>query len=117
MSPRDDDDEDKVGATDPIDLPLVDRRFNEADDQIAPGTGPAIGPAPFVKDKHDATTRRALAFTVIGLVAVLYGAAVLGILAGWISSDELGKVALVLGPIQALAAAVLGFYFGQDQSK
>jgi hypothetical protein len=94
----------------------VDHRFNEGDDEVAPGHSPALS-APFIKDQHDAFTRRALAFGVIGLVGVLYGCAVLGVLAGWITAGELGKVALVLAPIQALAAAVLGFYFGQEQSK
>jgi hypothetical protein len=36
---------------------------------------------------------------------------------GWINMAELGRIALVLGPIQALAAAVLGFYFGQDKGR
>jgi len=99
-----------------FDVRSVDHRFNEGDDEVAPGHSPALS-APFIKDQHDAFTRRALAFAVIGLVGVLYGAAVLGILAGWITAEDLGKVALVLGPIQALAAAVLGFYFGQEQSK
>lgn len=71
-------------------------------------------PKPYRKDEHDAITRRWLAFWVLGIVSVLYGAAVVGMLCHWIDVEELGRVALVLGPIQALAAAVLGFYFGRD---
>lgn len=69
---------------------------------------------PYQKDEHDAITRRRLAYWVLGIVSVLYGAAVLGMICHWITMDELGRIALVLGPIQALAAAVLGFYFGRD---
>ena len=71
-------------------------------------------PKPYRKDEHDAITRRWLAFWVLGIVSALYGAAVVGMLCHWINIEELGRVALVLGPIQALAAAVLGFYFGRD---
>lgn len=115
MSIQGPDEEESSGVTAP-EPRVVDPRFNEADDEVSPGNTPAIS-SRFEKEAHDAGTRRALAFGVIGLVALLYGAAVVGILAGWISAGELGKVALVLGPIQALAAAVLGFYFGQEQSK
>lgn len=69
---------------------------------------------PYRKDEHDAITRRRLAYWVLTIVSVLYGAAILGMICHWIDMDELGRIALVLGPIQALAAAVLGFYFGRD---
>jgi hypothetical protein len=97
---------------------IADPRFHEGESEVQPGSGSVIqNLPPFVKDQHDATTRRWLAFLVLGVVTVLYGAAVAGVLFDWITAEELGEVALVLGPTQALAAAVLGFYFGQEQSK
>ena len=71
-------------------------------------------PQPYEKEAHDATTRRRLAYWVLTIVSVLYFMAVLGMICHWINVEELGRIALVLGPIQALAAAVLGFYFGRD---
>jgi len=68
------------------------------------------------KDEHDAVTRRVIAFWVLAIVSVLYFLAVVGMLCHWINVEELGRIALVLGPIQALAAAVLGFYFGRQHS-
>lgn len=95
-----------------------DPRFNEAISEVRPSVSfrtPAFRVKPFQKDHHDATTRRWLAFVVLGVVSVLYGMAVIGLIANALSLTEFGRVALVLGPIQALAAAVLGFYFGQEK--
>lgn len=73
-------------------------------------------PRTYNKDEHDAITRRIIAFWVLGIVSVLYLLAVLGMTFHWINAEELGRIAIVLGPIQALAAAVLGFYFGRQHS-
>jgi hypothetical protein len=73
-------------------------------------------PREYNKDHHDAVTRRIIAFWVLTIVSVLYLLAVVGMICHWINVEELGRIALVLGPIQALAAAVLGFYFGRQHS-
>jgi hypothetical protein len=100
----------------------LDPRFNEGDANEQPDVASvrietSANVRTFRKDEHDAITRRWLAFVVLGVLSVFYGASVLGLLMNWIDMDELGRLALVLGPIQALTAAVLGFYFGQDKGR
>jgi hypothetical protein len=98
--------------------------WNVLSDDAGPGPRFKVGPPRvyrvgrwrYQKDEHDAVTRRIIAFWVLSIVSVLYLLAVVGMVCHWINVEELGRIALVLGPIQALAAAVLGFYFGRQNS-
>ena len=80
------------------------------EDDIRPGTGPIFRTE---TPPHVDTIRARLAFWVVIPVFVLYALVVAAGLFGFITSDDaLPFVAALSGP-QALAAAVVGFYYGK----
>ncbi|TFC83036.1 hypothetical protein [Cryobacterium sp. TMT3-29-2] len=68
------------------------------------------------KGTHDQVTRQLIAFTVLGLLALPFCAVILALICNWIDGDKFTMaVAAISGP-QALAAAVIGFYYGKNAS-
>ena len=71
----------------------------------------------FPLKEHNAKTRRWLAFMTLGVMSVLYLLGSCALVFGLIDSETLERLAVVVSPVQALAASVLGFYFGQEHSR
>jgi hypothetical protein len=68
-----------------------------------------------VPGTHDQETRKKIAFIVLALIAVFYGATLLWFLAGWIDTAKFTAAIAGMSGIQALAAAAIGFYYGSKQ--
>lgn len=68
-----------------------------------------------VPGTHDQETRKKIAFIVLALIAVFYGATLLWFLAGWIDTAKFTAAIAGMSGIQALAAAAIGFYYGSNQ--
>lgn len=62
---------------------------------------------------HDQTTRKHLAYTVLGLIALLYGAAAAGLIFGALDQNGFALLITGLSGPQALGATVIGFYYGK----
>jgi hypothetical protein len=96
-------------------------------EDVDPGSGPTFRQIDFLENEiprdketfrvtaptHDQTTRKGLAFTVLGLIAVLYGAAAYGLISGALDQDGFALLITGLSGPQALGAAVIGFYYGK----
>jgi CHASE2 domain-containing sensor protein len=76
------------------------------------GTSGLYGAVP---GTHDQETRKKIAFIVLALIAVFYGATLLWFLAGWIDTAKFTAAIAGMSGIQALAAAAIGFYYGSKQ--
>lgn len=75
--------------------------------------------APFRKGaaepwKHTADTRRFLGWAIVGMTLALYALLVCSVIVNWISVDQFVKLLAALSPLQALAAATVGFFFGRQ---
>ena len=80
---------------------------------VLPGTGPILRTQTPSPPPHVDTVRAALAFCVVLPVLILYALVVAAGLFGFITFDDaLPFIAALSGP-QALAAAVVGFYYGK----
>ncbi|POH64708.1 hypothetical protein C3B59_09735 [Cryobacterium zongtaii] len=96
---------------------------DEFDENISELATPAAGPYKFKKKRgkwpkgtHDQVTRQFLAFAVLGILTVLYFMVMFALVCGWIDGEKFTMaVAAISGP-QALAAAVIGFYYGKNGS-
>ena len=61
--------------------------------------------------------RRRLAYSLIGLLALVVVLLLLGDFAHWIDVDEAKDLALaILSPVVVLAGTAIGFYFGGNNS-
>lgn len=63
--------------------------------------------------KHLADTRRYIGYAIVGATIVLYLGLTAALLFGLLSLDGFTKVIAALSPLQALAAATIGFFFGK----
>jgi len=113
--------------------------FDEGSRNVLPGKTPMTGLEPDVFDEanrvfpeksqvakfkkskdlgtHDQRTRRRLAYSVVALIAVLYiGSFAAFIWGGFDKESFTSLVASISGP-QALAAAVIGFYYARGQKE
>lgn len=65
------------------------------------------------KGTHDQVTRQFLAFAVLGVLAALYLISMIALVSGGLNGETFTMaIAAISGP-QALAAAVIGFYYGK----
>ena len=65
------------------------------------------------KGTHDQVTRQFLAFAVLGILAALYLISIIALVTGGLDGEKFTMaIAAISGP-QALAAAVIGFYYGK----
>ncbi len=65
--------------------------------------------------KHLADTRRGMAFIIVGATIVLYAALTVVLICGVIDMSTFTDIFAVLSPLQALAAATVGFFFGSHR--
>jgi len=89
---------------------------SEFEETGQPGSGISApirkgAPSPW---KHTADTRRFLGWAIVGVTLAIYAALVLGVVANWIKVDQLVKILAALAPLQSLAAATVGFFFGRQ---
>jgi hypothetical protein len=62
---------------------------------------------------HDQLTRKGIALVVLVPTVLFYGATFTGMLAHLITVQEMTAMIAGISPVQALAAAVVGFYFAK----
>lgn len=62
---------------------------------------------------HDQITRRGLALVVLIPTVVFYAFVLLALVCHWVDRDDLTALVAAISPFQALAAAVVGFYFAK----
>lgn len=92
--------------------------FNEADD---PAKDPEVQPRKFFQSRkvpqwlHIADTQRVLAVAIVSVTLLLYGYLVLAVVVDWIDRENFVAVLAALSPLQALAAATVGFFFGSRE--
>ncbi|MFI8634210.1 hypothetical protein ACIGEP_16630 [Microbacterium sp. NPDC077663] len=92
--------------------------FEEADD---PAKNPEPKSEPFFRAKrvplwlHVADTQRVLAGAIVAVTLTLYAYLVVAVVFGWIDQDRFVAVIAALAPLQALAAATVGFFFGSRE--
>ncbi|WP_372969309.1 hypothetical protein [Microbacterium sp.] len=92
--------------------------FNEADD---PAKDPEVRPRWGVQSRrvpqwlHVADTQRVLAVAIVSVTLLLYGYLVLAVVVDWIDRENFVAVIAALSPLQALAAATIGFFFGSRE--
>lgn len=94
---------------------------NEFEESTDPAFDPSIPvfkvkkgrPVPWL---HLADTQRALAVGIVIVTLLLYGYLVVAAVCGWITDDTFVRVIAALAPLQALAAATVGFFFGQKET-
>lgn len=65
---------------------------------------------------HVADTQRALAVGIVIATLLLYGYLVVAVVCKWIDDETFVRTIAALAPLQALAAATVGFFFGQKES-
>lgn len=65
--------------------------------------------------RHTADTRRFLAWAIVGSTLVLYGYLTVAMVCGWTGSDGYAGAIQTLAPLQSLAAATVGFFFGRQK--
>jgi hypothetical protein len=78
-----------------------------------PGSGPVVTSR---KTPHQEVTRRYLGFTVVVAMLVLEGYCVTALICGWIDRDTFTTIQTGLSGPAALAAAVIGFFYGRHGS-
>lgn len=71
------------------------------------------GPSPLAK--HTADTRRFLAWAIVGSTLLLYGYLTVAMVYGWTGQDGYAGAIQTLAPLQSLAAATVGFFFGRQR--
>lgn len=92
--------------------------FNEADD---PAKNPEERPKSYVRARrvpqwlHVADTQRVLAVAIVTVTLLLYGYLVVAVVFDWIDRENFVAVIAALSPLQALAAATIGFFFGSRE--
>lgn len=74
---------------------------------------PAPPPTP---EERRASTQQILAYMILGSVAVMYLAGLVGVLLHSITVDEFAKIAVILGGPLGLAGAVTAFLYGEGKS-
>lgn len=84
-------------------------------EDITPNDGPILR-ALKPEATHDQSTRKGIAFTILVLIALLYVAAVVAMIVGWVDQEEFALLITGLSGPQALAAAVIGFYYGKKEA-
>jgi hypothetical protein len=94
--------------------------FEEADD---PAKNPPLHQVRVLRARrvpprwlHVADTQRVLAVIIVIATLALYGYLVVAMVYGWIGSEGFVRTIAALSPIQALAAATVGFFFGRRDS-
>lgn len=102
----------------------------QASRQTPPASPPALGGSmaiiendipqskPVFKQKrkkphYDQITRRGIALVVLVPTAIFYAAALAALIFHWANRDDLTAMVAAVSPFQALAAAVVGFYFAK----
>lgn len=93
---------------------LLDTDEEVLGEDITPNSGPTLR-ALRPTATHDQSTRKGIAFTILALIALLYVAAVVAMIGGWVDQDEFALLITGLSGPQALAAAVIGFYYGKKE--
>jgi hypothetical protein len=107
--------------------PTPEDESEPIEEDVVPGTVPWFisevplrGQYSFVKKRrrwpkgtHDQVTRQFLAFAVLGILAALYLISIIALVVGGLDKETFTMaIAAISGP-QALAAAVIGFYYGK----
>lgn len=99
---------------------MTDSEFDEANNpELDP---PVWSPWP-VRSRHKplpwlhiANTQRVLAVVIVMATLLLYGYLVVAVVCRWISDEAFVRTVAALAPLQALAAATVGFFFGRRDS-
>lgn len=81
-------------------------------DNDIPGSGPVFK-RKRKKPHYDQITRRWFALVVLIPTAVYYGGILAALIFGKVNRDDLTAMVAAISPFQALAAAVIGFYFAK----
>lgn len=95
-------------------------RENEFDEAANPELNPPLQGPKVIRSRrvppqwlHTADTQRALAVTIVTVTLLLYTYLVVAVVAGWIQDEQFVGIIAALAPLQALAAATVGFFFGR----
>ena len=67
--------------------------------------------------RHTADTRRFMAYGIVGATLFLYGYLTVAVVCSWIDADQFTNLLAALAPLQALAAATIGFFFGRQKGE
>lgn len=67
--------------------------------------------------RHTADTRRFMAYGIVGVTLFLYAYLTIAAVHDWIESDQFTQLLAALAPLQALAAATIGFFFGRQKGE
>lgn len=67
--------------------------------------------------RHTADTRRLMAYAIVGVTLLLYAYLTVAAVYGWIQTGQFTQVLAALAPLQALAAATIGFFFGRQKGE
>lgn len=92
--------------------------FEEADD---PAKNPEAARKEYVRSRrvplwlHVADTQRVLGGVIVGTTLLLYTFLVISVVVDWMSQESFVGVIAALSPLQALAAATVGFFFGSRE--
>lgn len=94
----------------------------EFEEDSDPTQVPQVGayPVKFVKKprwRHTADTRRFMAYGIVGVTLILYGYLTVAVVCDWIDADQFTQLLAALAPLQALAAATIGFFFGRQKGE
>ena len=82
----------------------------------SPSSGPAYADFPdFNPEQHNASTRRWLAFSILGVLVAMYGVGVTAFMLNAINFEQLTQMIAAFSGLQTLAAAALGFYFAKEK--
>lgn len=87
---------------------------SEFDDYSVPENTNVVTPGKAKRWKHTANTRRSLAYAIVGVSLLLYGYLTTAGIYAWISPETYRGLVAGLAPLQALAAATVGFFFGRQ---
>ncbi|EAR07562.1 hypothetical protein [Reinekea blandensis] len=78
---------------------------------------PGLRDTPHDRDEYEDKTRRGMAYSLVGILALI----VIGVFAslwfGGVSVKDVAEFGFILGPIVALVSAATGFYYGSSQTK
>lgn len=96
--------------------------LSEFEEDSDPTHVPQFGayPVKFVQKprwRHTADTRRIMAYAIVGVTLVLYGYLTVAVVYDWIDADKFTQLLAALAPLQALAAATIGFFFGRQKGE
>lgn len=89
--------------------------FEEGAKGVQP-SGPTEDPGFHIqREKAKDATRRWLAFSLVGLLAIVVIYAEVAFVFGWIDGQDLPSLTVVVSPVSTLSAVAIGYFFSKKE--